>query len=132
MLIIHVGLNNPAFQFIWYFLDHSSRTKFAVDMLFQRIDDHYMNKSDFCQNPKNLTYEHFLELSEPSWHSRVFYFQRLDLVTFLILWLCNFMQKTRKKWWANSEILGCECWKKMVGWMNKQSQIHRRLPSSRQ
>ena len=80
----------------------------------------YMNRSEFCQNPKILIFGPFLELFRPSWSNGIFFFQKLGFVIFLTLWLSNFMQRIRKNWSANPEILNCE---RTDGWTNKAKLI---------
>ena len=101
----HCSLKNPVFWLV--FLDHKSRTRFFSNVWFLKKVKRplvlsysskkvQMNGLDFCQNPKNLIFGPFLGLFGPSWPDGTFS-SKSGLVTFLTLWLSNFMQKIRKK-----------------------------------
>ena len=68
-----------------------------------------------------------LGLLGPSWLAETF-FQKSGLLSLLILWLSNFMQKFRKNWWANFEVLCCERRDEQT---DEQCQFHRTLPLKR-
>ena len=58
---------------------------------------------EFWENPWNLIFGTFWALL-----TQRDQYQKSGFVTFLTLWLSNFMQEIRKNWWANSEIWRCE------------------------
>ena len=69
----------------------------------------HMHELEFCQNPpKNLIFElfEFFGLRDP-----FKLFKESASTTYLPIKLSNFMQKSRKNWWAVTEILHIK-WKK--------------------
>ena len=107
----YCSLKNLAFWLAWRFMDHNSRTSFFPHMQFfwkvgwplvlsnssKQIIYEWVRF--FVKTPKAT----FLGIFGPSWSVETF-FQSWDFVTFLFLWLSNFIQKIRKNWYANWDL----------------------------
>ena len=92
----YCSLKNPAFWFVFRFLDHNSRTRFLQTCCFCKKSKKHCKKS-YLNGQENLT----LGLFKPSKPSRSeVFFHKLGS-NFSYFMIRNFMGKeNRKNWWS--------------------------------